>query len=76
MGAPSQPEQGSVLITGVAGNLASRLLLQMTGTRVVGVDLHAPASDAGIARFESVDLGDEACCAQSIRTMRGRMFEQ
>jgi len=70
MGEPSQPDERSVLITGIAGNLGSRLLLQLSGNRVVGVDLYAPASDAGISRFESVDLGDEACCDQLIRIFR------
>src|SRR5436305_12498487 len=66
---PSQPE-GAVLVTGISGNLGSRVLLQLSSFRVVGVDLYAPIAAPGLWRFESMDLGDEASCDQLIRILR------
>src|SRR2546430_13941530 len=70
MESPSQPEEGSVLVTGISGNLGSRLLLQLSNRRVVGTDLHAPVSAPNLLRFESMDLGDEASCDQLVRMLR------
>jgi nucleoside-diphosphate-sugar epimerase len=66
----SQSEAGNILVTGVAGNLGSRVLLQLSTSRVIGVDLHTPASTKGLARFESVDISDEASCDQLVRFLR------
>src|SRR5437868_5445471 len=66
---PSQSE-GAVLVTGISGNLGSRVLLQLSSFRVVGVDLYAPTAARGLSRFESMDLGDEASCDQLIRIFR------
>ena len=63
-----QSEAGSILVTGVSGNLGARLLLQLTGSRVVGVDLHPPSSSTGhSSRFESIDISDEDSCDQLVR---------
>src|SRR3954470_24536562 len=70
MESASQPEEGSVLITGVSGNLGARVLLQLSGFRVVGADLYAPTAAFQLSRFESIDLGDEASCDQLVRIFR------
>ena len=70
MDAVSQSEAGSILVTGVSGNLGSRVLLQLSTSRVIGVDLQMPASTKGLARFESVDISDEASCDQLVRLLR------
>src|SRR5882762_11516646 len=64
-----QSEAGSILVTGVSGNLGARLLLQLTGSRVVGVDLHPPSSSTGLSRFESIDISDEDSCDQLVRLL-------
>jgi nucleoside-diphosphate-sugar epimerase len=70
MDAVSQSEAGSILVTGVSGNLGSRVLLQLSTSRVVGVDLHMPASTKGLNRYESVDISDEASCDQLVCLLR------
>jgi nucleoside-diphosphate-sugar epimerase len=65
-----QSEAGSILVTGVSGNLGARLLLQLTGSRVAGVDLHPPSSSTGLSRFESMDISDEDSCDQLVRLLR------
>jgi len=49
-----------VVVTGVAGNLGSRLLPLLGDCSVIGVDLNPPQTDFPL-RFERLDLGDEAC---------------
>ena len=58
-----------MLVTGVSGNLGTRLLPLLSGFRVVGVDMRPPESSA-ISRFEQMDLGREACCRQLIELLR------
>src|SRR5438094_7586218 len=70
MDAVSQSESGTILVTGVSGNLGSRVLLQLSNSRVVGVDLHLPASTTGLSRFESVDISEESSCDQLVRLLR------
>jgi nucleoside-diphosphate-sugar epimerase len=48
-----------VVVTGVSGNLGSRLLPLLGSYSVVGVDLHPPQSDSEL-QFESLDLGQES----------------
>src|ERR1017187_3499602 len=52
----------TILITGVSGNLGRRLLEQLSGYTVVGVDLTPPA--ASVDRFVSLDLGKEESTRQ------------
>src|SRR5579872_5187973 len=59
----------TVLITGIAGNLGRRLLPQLPDFQVVGVDL-MPPHGLDLARFESLDLGNEASTPQLIRLLR------
>jgi UDP-glucose 4-epimerase len=51
----------TVLVTGISGNLGSRLLPQLQEFKVVGVDLH-PAASATPIRFERLDLAEEDSC--------------
>jgi nucleoside-diphosphate-sugar epimerase len=59
-----------ILVTGISGNLGSRVRLQLSRFDIVGVDLHPPRSIEGLARFESLDLGEESSCDRLIALMR------
>jgi nucleoside-diphosphate-sugar epimerase len=48
-----------VVVTGIAGNLGSRLLPLLKGFSVVGVDVNPPQTDLPL-QFERVDLGEES----------------
>jgi nucleoside-diphosphate-sugar epimerase len=50
----------TVLVTGVSGNLGRRLLEQLSGYTVVGVDLTPPTASTPIDHFVPLDLGKEA----------------
>lgn len=56
-------EKPVVVITGIAGNLGSRLLPLLGNFSVIGVDLNPPRTDRlsqSALQFEKLDLGDEA----------------
>jgi nucleoside-diphosphate-sugar epimerase len=59
----------TVLITGISGNLGTRLLPLLSDFRVVGVDMRPPESSS-LSQFEQVDLGREPSCRQLIELMR------
>ena len=48
-----------VVVTGVSGNLGSRLLPLLKSYSVIGVDLNPPRTDTEL-QFESLDLGQES----------------
>ena len=48
-----------VVVTGISGNLGSRLLPLLGSFSVIGVDVHPPRTDAEL-QFESLDLGQES----------------
>ncbi len=58
-----------MLVTGISGNLGTRLLPLLSDFRVVGVDMRPPESSS-LLRFEEMDLGREACCRQLIDLLR------
>ncbi len=60
--------QPRILVTGVSGNLGCRLLQQLSGYAVVGVDLAPPT--APLARFVPLDLGREESTRQLHLLMR------
>ena len=60
--------QPRILVTGVSGNLGSRLLQQLSGYAVVGVDLAPPT--ASLERFVPLDLGREESTRQLHLLMR------
>src|SRR5271167_3435785 len=64
------PSERTVLVTGVAGNLGTRLLPLISDFRVVGVDIRPPESSLPLARFEQIDLGREASCWSMIDLLR------
>jgi nucleoside-diphosphate-sugar epimerase len=49
-----------VVITGIAGNLGSRLLPLLVDFSVIGVDLNPPQTGLQL-QFERLDLGEESC---------------
>ena len=62
------PTDRTVLVTGISGNLGTRLLPLLSEYRVVGVDMRPPESFP--QRFQQMDLGREACCRQLIDLLR------
>ena len=48
-----------VVVTGVSGNLGSRLLPMLGSYSVIGVDIRPPQTDSEL-QFESLDLGQES----------------
>src|SRR2546425_5580620 len=61
--------KSTVLVTGISGNLGLRLLPQLAGFNVLGVDLNPPQTDLPLS-FERVDLGQEESCRQLYLLMR------
>jgi nucleoside-diphosphate-sugar epimerase len=59
-----------ILVTGISGNLGSRVRLQLSGFQIVGIDLHPPRSLEGLFRFESLDLGEEEFCDRLVVLLR------
>ena len=58
----------TILVTGVSGNLGRRLLEQLSGYTVVGVDLTPPT--ASVDRFVPLDLGKEESTHQLLLLVR------
>ena len=52
-------EKPVVVVTGIAGNLGSRLLPLLGDFSVIGVDLGPPQNDSRL-QFERLDLGEES----------------
>ena len=59
----------TVVVTGISGNLGTRLLPLLTEFDVIGVDITPPATDLPV-RFERMDLGDEESCRQLFLLLR------
>jgi nucleoside-diphosphate-sugar epimerase len=53
-------EKPVVVVTGVAGNLGSRLTPMLDDCSVIGVDISPPQTESSM-RFERLDLGEESC---------------
>lgn len=58
----------TILVTGVSGNLGRRLLEQLSGYTVVGVDLTPPTGS--VDRFVPLDLGKEESTLQLLLLLR------
>ena len=58
----------TVLITGVSGDLGSRLLSQIADFRAVGVDVARPR--VPVTRFEAIDLGSDVSTAQLTKLLQ------
>jgi nucleoside-diphosphate-sugar epimerase len=59
----------TVVITGISSDLGQRLLKQLDDFDIVGVDV-APPAEGNLARFEQIDLGQEAACQQLVQLLR------
>ena len=59
----------TVLVTGISGNLGTRLLPMLSEFRVVGVDLHPPESSQPI-EFHAMNLGHESSCRELTQLLR------
>jgi nucleoside-diphosphate-sugar epimerase len=64
----SQPER-TVLVTGISGNLGTRLLPFLSDFHVLGVDLRPP-DEPGSVDFHEMDLGREPSCMQLTQLLR------
>ena len=64
-----ESEKPVVVVTGIAGNLGSRLLPLLGDFSVIGVDVSPPQSDLPL-QFERMDLGDEACTRSLYELLR------
>ena len=62
-------QRPTVVVTGVSGNLGTRLLPQLTEFNVIGVDLNPPVTDLPL-RFERMDLVEEESCRQLFLLLR------
>ncbi len=61
--------RSTVLVTGISGNLGTRLLPLLSGFRVVGVDLRPPDSEYPV-EFHTMNLGHEASCRELTQLLR------
>jgi nucleoside-diphosphate-sugar epimerase len=59
----------TVVVTGISGNLGTRLLRLLDDFNVIGVDFAAPHADLPI-RFEKIDLGLESACRQLVQVLK------
>jgi len=59
----------AVLVSGIAGNLGSRLLPLLADYQVIGVDLNPPAGNPAL-QFERLDLGREESCRELFLLMK------
>ncbi len=59
----------TVVVTGIAGNLGTRLLPQLSEFNVIGIDVNPPVTDLPL-QFERMDLGEEASCRQMFHLLR------
>jgi nucleoside-diphosphate-sugar epimerase len=61
----------SIVVTGVSGNLGTRLLPHLDRYRVIGLDMRAPNPVLpNLAVFESIDLGSESSCERLVQIIR------
>lgn len=60
----------SLLVTGVAGSLGTRLLPLLEGFNVIGADTRPPSSISTSLQFEEIDLGQEASCGRMAQILK------
>lgn len=65
----STDDKPSVVVTGISGNLGSRLLQLLDRFQVIGVDMVPPRSGF-TGRFERIDLGRESACRQLVQVLK------
>src|SRR6202142_4799377 len=59
----------TVVVTGISGNLGSRLLPQLGEFNVIGLDINPPVTDLPL-QFERIDLGEEESCRRLFLLLR------
>lgn len=59
----------TIVVTGISGNLGSRLLPLLSDYDVIGIDLNPPNTGLPL-RFERMDLGEEESCRDLMVLMR------
>src|SRR5580704_15339704 len=59
----------TVVVTGISGNLGTRLLPQLGGFNVIGLDVNPPVTDIPL-QFEQMDLGEEQSCRRLFLLLR------
>jgi nucleoside-diphosphate-sugar epimerase len=59
----------TIILTGVSGNLGSRLILQLGDYQIIGVDLVAPRATT-TSRFVQMDFGQEVSCRDLFHLIR------
>ena len=62
-------EKPTVVVTGISGNLGSRLLPQLGDFNVIGLDINPPVTDLPL-QFERIDFGREESCRQLFLLLR------
>jgi nucleoside-diphosphate-sugar epimerase len=60
----------TILITGVSGNVGTRLLRHLEDFQVIGADIRPPTDNGVIFRFEQIDLSEERSCDQMLDLIR------
>ena len=60
----------SLLVTGVAGSLGTRLLPLLEGFNVIGLDARPPSETSTPVQFEKIDLGQEPSCRRMAHILR------
>jgi len=59
----------TVIVTGISGNLGTRLLRLLDDFNVLGIDFTPPRTDLSL-RFERIDLGRESACRQLVQIIK------
>jgi nucleoside-diphosphate-sugar epimerase len=62
-------QKPTVVVTGISGNLGTRLLPLLAEFDVIGIDLNPPSTDLPL-RFERMDLGEEKSCRELFLLLR------
>jgi nucleoside-diphosphate-sugar epimerase len=62
------PTKPTVLVTGVSGNLGSRLVRELPDFQIIGVDWKTPVASPSYY-FEEIDLAEERSCDQLLGLM-------
>jgi nucleoside-diphosphate-sugar epimerase len=59
----------TAVVTGISGSLGLRLLPQLAGFSVIGIDINPPKTGVPL-RFVRMDLGREECCRELFHLLR------
>ena len=60
----------SIVVTGIAGSLGTRLLPLLEDFSVIGLDIRPPADTSIPIQFEKIDLGQESSCSRMAEILR------